>query len=528
VKPLAVALAASSFTFSFQTLSLESHSHPPPEKLGTVAFPTSCAPTVEHDFERAVALLHSFAYTASENAFREIVLADPNCAMAHWGIAMSLYHQLWSPPEPADVQKGRAELNQAIPLSGQTTREKQFIAAAAAYYRDSPQLSPEARALAYEEAMHEVVLSNPKDTEAQAFYALSLIATAPRDDRMHLNQKRAVAFLEPIFRDQPDHPGAAHYLIHAYDSAELAPNGLAAARAYSKIAPSAPHALHMPSHIFTRLGLWEDSIASNESARAAAHDQGDLGEELHAMDYLTYAYLQQGRDADAVRVVAALPATGGLPGSEFKIGYAATVMPVRLAIERHKWSDAARLRPLPKSAPHVAAIVYWARALAASRAGRPQSADQDIAMIKSCGRQLQAAGDAYWETQVRILYKQARAWQLAATVHTEDALLQLRQAADEEDAIEKLPVTPGPVVPAREQLGEMLLALNRPKEALQEFRAALTLAPGRRGSLTGAARSADLIAGTQTAATRAAATVGAAIDAADATFPNQSKSGSVE
>jgi tetratricopeptide (TPR) repeat protein len=513
VKQLAVAFAASAFTLSLQTWSLESHSHPPPEKLGTVAFSTSCAPIVEHDFERAVALLHSFAYTASENAFREIVLADPNCAMAHWGIAMSLYHQLWSPPEPADVLKGRVELNQAMHMSGQTPREKQFIAAAAAYYRDSAHLSPETRALAYEKAMHEVVRTNPKDTEALAFYALSLIATAPRDDRMHLNQKRAVAFLEPIFRDQPDHPGAAHYLIHAYDSAELAPNGLAAARAYSKIAPSAPHALHMPSHIFTRLGLWEDSIASNELARTVAHDQGDPGEELHAMDYLTYAYLQQGRDADAEQVVAALPAMV-LIASEFKIDYAATAMPVRLAIERHRWSDAARLQPLPKSAPHVAAIVYWARALAASRAERPRSADQDLAMVESCRRQLQDAGEAYWETQVRILYKEARAWQLAAAAHTEGALLQLRQAANEEDAIEKLPVTPGPVVPAREQLGEMLLALNRPKEALQEFRAALAMAPGRRGSLTGAAHSAELM--------RAAIPVG------DATFLNQSNPGSLE
>jgi hypothetical protein len=496
MKQSAIAIAASSFVLASSAVSQETHSHPPPEKLGTVAFSTSCAPIVEHDFERAVALLHSFAYAASENAFREITLADPTCAMAHWGIAMSFYHQLWSPPDPAQVLKGGAELDLALQLRGQTPREKQFIAAAAAYYRDSARLPHEARALAYEKAMGEVARTNPKDTEAQAFYALSLIATAPPDDRMHLNQKRAVALLEPIFRDQPDHPGAAHYLIHASDSAELALNGLAAARAYSKIAPSAPHALHMPSHIFTRLGLWEDSIASNQLARTAAHGQGDPGEELHAMDYLTYAYLQLGRDADAEQVVASLPAMSGLSGSDFKVGYAATVMPVRLAIERHEWSDAARLQPLPKSAPHVAAIVYWARAVAASRAGRPQSAADDIASIESCRRQLQGAGNTYWESQVRILREEAQAWRLAATLHAEDALLLLRQAADEEDAVEKLPLTPGPVVPAREQLGEMLLALHRPKEALLEFRAALAIAPGRRGSLTGAARSADLVGDT--------------------------------
>ncbi len=219
---------------------------------------------------------------------------------------------------------------------------------------------------------------------------------------------------------------------------------------------------------------------------------------------------------------------GDLPVDDFKIGYAATAMPVRLAIERHDWSDAARLQPLPKSDPHVAAIVYWARAVAASRAGRPQSADDDIAMVESCRRQLREAGDTYWETQVRILGKEARAWQLAATLHEEDALLQLRQAADEEDAVEKLPVTPGPVVPAREQLGEMLLALNRPKEALLEFRAALAMAPGRRGSLTGAARSADLTGDTQAGDTQAAARTRTAIHAGDATFSNQSNSGSFE
>jgi tetratricopeptide (TPR) repeat protein len=498
VKQVAAILAICTVC-AFRVSSQETHSHPPPEKLGTVTFPTSCAPSVAHEFERSVALLHSFSYTDSEQAFRKIALADPTCAMAHWGIAMSYFHPLWSPPGPADLRRGQIEIEQASHLKGVSAREKQFIAAAAAYYKDSDHVAPPVRAKAYAEAMGAASRSNPKDTEAQVFFALSLIATAPLEDGTHANQKRAAALLEPVFRDQPDHPGAAHYLIHAYDSAELAPRGLTAARAYSKIAPSAPHALHMPSHIFTRLGLWDDSIASNQAARAAAHDQGDQGEELHAMDYLTYAYLQRGRGSDAEQIVAALHAMGVSAGSDFKIDYAATVMPVRLAIERQRWSEAVELQPLPDSAPHVAAIVFWARAVANARAGRPEAAESDIARIEACRQQLQAAGNAYWAMQVDVLGKEAKAWQLAATARPTESVQLLRGAADEEESVEKLSVTPGPVVPAREQLGELLLTLNRPEQALREFRASLAAAPGRRGAVTGAAKAADLVGDTRTA-----------------------------
>ena len=498
MKRVAVILAVCTVC-TFRVSSQETHSHPPPEKLGTVTFPTSCAPSVAHEFERSVALLHSFSYTDSEQAFRKIALADPTCAMAHWGIAMSYFHPLWSPPGPADLRRGQIEIEQASHLNGVSAREKQFIAAAAAYYKDSDHVAPQVRAKAYAEAMGAASRSNPKDTEAQVFFALSLIATAPLEDGTHANQKRAAALLEPVFRDQPDHPGAAHYLIHAYDSAELAPRGLTAARAYSKIAPSAPHALHMPSHIFTRLGLWDDSIASNQAARAAAHDQGDQGEELHAMDYLTYAYLQRGRGSDAERIVAALHAMGVSARSDFKVDYAATVMPVRLAIERQRWSEAVELQPLPDSAPHVAAIVFWARAVANARAGRPQAAESDIAKIEACRQQLQAAGNAYWALQVDVLGKEAKAWQLAATARPTESVQLLRGAAEEEESVEKSSVTPGPVVPAREQLGELLLTLNRPEQALREFRASLAAAPGRRGAVTGAAKAADLVGYTRTA-----------------------------
>ena len=486
----------------------EFHSHPPPEKLGKVSFPTSCSATVARDFERSVALLHSFAYTASEQSFRKVAAADPNCAMAHWGIAMSFYHPLWSVPSPTELQDGRLEVKraQALVTNRVTPRERQFIAAAAAYYRDANQ-APLLRAQAYADAMSSAARSNPKDSEAQAFYALSLIATAPPEDASHANQKRAAKLLEPIYRSQPDHPGAVHYLIHAYDSAELAPQGLEAARAYSKIAPSAPHALHMPSHIFTRLGLWDDSIASNRLARAAAHEQADLGEELHAMDYLTYAYLQRGQNSDAERVVANLRAMDVLaaPGGDFKIDYAATAMPVRLAVERKAWRAAADLPTIPGAAPQIAAITFWARAMANARSGRPSAADSDIAQIEACKEQLQAAGNAYWATQVDILEKEAKAWQLAAAAGAQESARLLRQAADEEDAVEKLPVTPGPIVPAREQLGELLLQQNQPQQALREFRAALVLAPGRRGALLGGAEAAERIGDARTAAQMRAA-----------------------
>ncbi|MBS0420573.1 MAG: hypothetical protein JSR66_22890 [Proteobacteria bacterium] len=471
----------------------EMHSHPPPERLGTVSFATSCAPGVSRNFQRSVALLHSFAYDAAEKGFQDVATADPACAMAHWGAAMSYWHQLWSAPDAQDLGKGLAEIERAQKLSVRSERERQFIAAAAAFFRDSGRSPHLVRAKAYQEGMRQAALSNPKDTETQVFYALALIATAQPEDRTHANQKLAASILEPIYSDHPDHPGAAHYLIHAYDSTELAPRGLAAARAYSKIAPSAPHALHMPSHIFTRLGLWDDSIASNSAARAAARSLGDVGEELHAMDYLTYAYIQRGRQNDARGVVASLKAMGALLGKDFKVGYAATAMPIRLSMEDHKWDVAAALQPLPESPPNIASLVYWARAVAKSRSGHPRDADDDIAQLRKCQQQLQAAGNAYWAKQAEVLTQEAVAWQQAAGSQAQEAVKTLRQAADEEDAVEKLPLTPGPIVPAREQLGDLLLTLNQPQQALKEYQVALVGAPGRRGSLAGAVQAAEKV-----------------------------------
>ena len=478
----------------------EFHSHPAPERLGTVTFATSCRAAVKPAFDRALALLHSFAYAASAQAFRDVAARDPDCAIANWGIAMFFFHQLWEPPSGDQLREGAEQIRRAIEIRAGSLRERQFIEALDTYYRDPEQEAPAARAERYARAMADVAQNNPRDAEAQIFYALALIATAPPADKAHRNQKRAAEILEPLFRRQPQHPGLAHYLIHAYDSAELAPRGLVAARAYSKIAPSAPHALHMPSHIFTRLGLWDDSIASNQAAREAAHLQGDLGEELHAMDYLTYAYLQRGRYADAEHVVADLRSMKYPPATHFIAAYAATAMPVRLAIEQHDWDGAASLDPPPQSAPQVVALVYWARAVGHAQTGHPRSSDTDLGKLQACLSELKSAGNPYWATQVDVLIKEAQAWELAADGDTEAAVLSLRAAADEEDAVEKLPVTPGPIVPAREQLGKLLLDLDRPEQALHEFQTALTFSPGRRGALAGATTAAERVGDTQTAA----------------------------
>jgi tetratricopeptide (TPR) repeat protein len=462
------------------------HSHPPPEKLGRVDFRTSCSPQVAAAFNRGVALLHSFAYTASEEQFRDVARADPGCAMAHWGIALSYFHPLWAPPDAEHLRLGIREIDAARGVSA-TPREKEYIEAVGSFYRDSERIPHLNRARAYEQAMAAVAAHYPDDTEARIFYSLALLATASPTDGTHANQKRAAEILEPLYRKFPEHPGLAHYLIHAYDSSELASRGLAAARAYSRIAPAAPHALHMPSHIFTRMGLWEDSVTANLAARQAAHAQGDIGEELHAMDYLAYAYIQLGQFNDAERIVGEVTAMTSLEARDFKVGYAANAMPVRLAIERGQWASAAALQPLPDSGPQVAAIVYWAAAVGKARDGHPERAAADLAKIKECHEKLRATGNSYWAAQTTILEQEARAWVAVASGDAETAISLMGAAAIKEEGIEKLPVTPGPIVPAREQLGEIFLASGRPTDALREFQAALQTAPRRRGALIGAA-----------------------------------------
>jgi tetratricopeptide (TPR) repeat protein len=471
----------------------ETHSHPAPEKLGKVTFPVSCAPAAQEQFDKGVALLHSFAYIAAKNTFQEIAELDPRCAMAHWGMAMTYFHQLWDPPlSPATISIAQKEIQRAQQLGAGSARERQFIHALAFIYQDATTVPYQERASNYEHAMNDLVLENRKDVEAQVFYALALLANASPADKTHAKQKQAADLLEPLDRAYPQHPGIPHYLIHAYDNAELAPRGLPAARAYSRIAPSAPHALHMPSHIFTRLGLWEDSIASNLAAREAAHQQGDAGEELHAMDYLVYAYLQGGRDKDAAQVVQQLKTMQPLNAGDFKIAYASTAMPVRYAVERGQWTDVAVIVPPAGAPPHVVAIAVWARGMGLARSGRATEAGAELDRLRQIEEQLRTSGNNYWATQVGILKREVMAWSAQADGKPDAAATWMRASADEEDAIEKLPVTPGPIVPAREQLGSLLLEQNHPALALKEFQTALTNAPGRRGALQGAARAAQL------------------------------------
>ncbi len=469
------------------------HDHPAPEKLGTVVFPTSCAAPAQVQFNRAVALLHSFAYSESEKTFREVLATDPSCAMAHWGIAMTYFHQLWEPPvNEAAYAKGSAELAQITNSPKRPVRESEFIDALAAVYSNGESQPLRTRMLTYQARMAEVATANPNETETQVFYALALLATASPSDKTHANQKKAVALLEPLYAVNPQHPGIAHYMIHACDNSEMAQQGVKAALDYSKIAPSAPHALHMPSHIFTRLGMWNESVASNQAARRAAQDHGDIGEELHAMDYLTYAYLQLGRNEDAAGVVADLQLMQGLQGANFKVGYAATAMPVRLAVERRKWQDAAAIESATNTPPEVTAVAVWAKAIGLARLGRTTGATSELQKLRETERQLRSSGSDYWTNQVAIQTAEADGWIAFARGDAAFAKQRLRDAADLEDSIEKLPLTPGPIVPAREQLADLLLELKQPAEALKEFEASLQQSPGRRNALLGAEAAAEL------------------------------------
>jgi hypothetical protein len=449
---------------------------------------------VQKDFEHAVALLHSFAYSAAEKAFRDVAQADPKCAMAQWGIAMTHFHLLWPTPlAPSALPAGREAIEKAQQLGG-TEQERGFIDALKLIYADTDSVSYGERVNRYASEMGKLAQNNPDDAECQVFYALALIAKAPPTDKTHADQKKAAALLEPLFKKYPQHPGIPHYLIHACDNAEMANRGLQAAQVYADIAPSAPHALHMPSHIYTRLGMWRESISSNTAARAAARSQDDLGEELHAMDYLMYANLQLGREQDAAQVLVDLEKMASLSGKEFKIAYAASAMPARYAIERRDWNEATRLEPMINAIPQARAITAWSRAIGFARAKQADPAREEIKGLESAYEQLRSAGDKYWATQTHVQLNSALAWISHAEGKNAEALKLMRDAADEEDAVEKLPVTPGAIVPAREQLGDLLLEMNQPADAAKEFERALALTPQRRNALAGQERARDLLA----------------------------------
>jgi len=475
------------------------HEHPAgdPTKLGKVMFPVSCDPSVQPQFGSAVAMLHSFWYEKASDTFVAIAEKDPTCGMAYWGIAMTYYHQIWSPPGPAELKAGVSALEKAKAAGAKTQRERDYISAIGTFYKDSDKLDHRTRALAYEQAMDELQARYPDDHEAAIFHALALIATAPPTDKTYVNQKKAGAILEPLFVEQPEHPGVAHYIIHAYDYPPLAPRALDAARRYAKIAPDSPHALHMPSHIFTRLGLWQESIDSNLASAASAQKNNAPGNELHAKDYLIYAYLQGAQDREAKKALQAPPP--GRPDDPQYMNwlYAMGTSPARYAVDRHQWADAAALPVPPNIFPGgrwawTEANLHFARALGASHTGQLEAARKEAQILASLRDTLTQSNDTYWADQLDIQHEIAVAWITFAEGKHEDALQQMRSAADHEDRTDKHNVTPGVILPARELLGEMLLELKRPAQAIIEFEATLHTAPNRFNALSGAARAARL------------------------------------
>lgn len=476
-----------------------------PAELGQVHFPVSCGPAVQQRFDRAVAMLHSFWYDEAEREFAAASRIDPNCAMPYWGIAMTYYHPLWEQPGPESLKKGGEAVRKARSLRAKTERERDYIEALALFYRDWEKTDHRTRALAYERAMERLHRRYPQDREAEIFYALAILGSASPADKTYANQKKAGAMLEKLFAEFPNHPGVAHYLIHAYDYPELARQALPAARRYAEIAPVVPHARHMPSHIFTRLGLWEESIRTNLVSSAAAreharkvHPGAAFFEELHAMDYLAYAYLQLGQDREAKRVLDRLRQIRKVePRADFAAAYAFAAIPVRYALERRQWSEAASLPLHPRDFewsrhPWAEAVLHFGRALGAARSGDTAAARGELANLERLQRQTAESGQSYWADQVEIQRLSAAAWLEFAEGRKEPALELMRSAARLDDATEKHPVTPGAVIPTRELLGEMLLLLGRPAEALAEFERSLRAAPNRYNALYGAARAAEL------------------------------------
>jgi tetratricopeptide (TPR) repeat protein len=467
----------------------------PTEKVGKVHFPVSCDAEAQRRFNRAVALLHSFWFEAAINGFGEVAQVDPNCAMAYWGVAMaSLNNPFTWPPPAKSLSEGSAAVEKAKSIGAKTQRERDYIAAVGAFYKDADKVDHRTRALAYEKGMEGIHRRYPKDEEAAVFYALALNATALPTDKKYTNQLKAAGILEKVFAKQPQHPGVAHYLIHSYDYPPIAARGLRAAQRYATIAPSAPHALHMPSHIFTRQGFWQDSIRSNMASAAAAKNQFD---QFHAMDYLAYAYLQGAQDLKARLVLQDLNSIRKITFEHFVTGYALAAIPARYALERRRWDEAAVLTPSPADFPwnrfsQSESIAVFARGLGAARSGNTTQSRQDLERLKTLQERLVQAKQSYWEQQVIIQSKIVEAWVAYAEGRHDHALSMMRAAADAEDATDKHPVTPGPLVPARELLGEMFLEANQPVEALKEFEASMRVEPGRFRGLHGAARAAQL------------------------------------
>ena len=468
--------------------------------VGVVAFPSRCAPAAQAELGRAVALLHSFWYEEAGAAFGKVIAADSGCAFGYWGRAMSRLHPLWAPPTPADDSAGRADAAAAVRLSAPGSRERAWAEGIAAFFQPGDQRPFAERIAAWRDVTGRVAARDPRDEEAQVFQALALIAAGQlaATDTTYANQRRAAAILDPIFVRHPDHPGLAHYLIHAFDSPALAPLAAGAAERYAAIAPAVPHAQHMPSHIFVRLGRWEDAVASNaRSAEAGRQFEEREGwhavwdQRAHAWDYLEYALLQLGRIDSAEAVMrAAGQVTAVRPPNALTTDYALAAIPARFLLERDHWADATRLPVRPAPAWRgTEGITHFARALGAARSGDAALAGRELDSLAAIEQALVAQGgvQVYWAGQVKIHRLAAGAWLLRAQGKTDEALVMAREAADLEDHTAKHPVTPGPILPARELLGDLLLALNRPGEAKTAYEASLAQQPGRARSLAGLA-----------------------------------------
>lgn len=483
------------------------HEHAVPEKLGVVHFPVTCREEVRADFERGVALLHSFGYPLAARAFDDVAARDAACGMARWGRAMSQYHQIWAPPTPEEFAKGAEAAREAARVGAKSDRERAYIAAIGAFYLESSPRPHLDRVRAYERAMADLASRFPDDDEAAIFHALAVLSVAYNSppDKTYALQKQAAAILNGVLPRHPEHPGVAHYMIHSFDYPELAPLALDAARAYAKIAPSAPHALHMPSHIFTRLGLWPESIESNLASAAAAraemaktHPGATAYNELHALDYLEYAHLQRADDDQARGVIDAVGRVKVFDVPDLAAAYALAAVPARYALERRAWREAAALAPRPDSFPwakfpQAEAIVHFARAVGAARAGDVDAARAAHARLAEIQAALAAAyaKGFDWPTQVEIQRLAAEAWLRLAEGKVDDAERLLRAAAELEDRTDKHPVTPGLVLPAREQLADFLAERGRPAQALVEYTASLRTAPARYASFAGALAAAE-------------------------------------
>jgi hypothetical protein len=494
------------------------------EKLGTVRFSTSCSADAQPLFNRAVALLHSFEFADAIKGFHATLEADSSCAMAEWGIALSR----WGNPfaaglrPTAQLQQGRDAVDRARTIGLKTDRERAYLDAVSLLYARFDTIDQRTRILAYRDAMAKVAEANADDTEASIFYALSIAAAASPADKTYADLLKSGAILEKIAPSQPNHPGISHYIIHSYDVAPLAKRALDSAWCYSKIAPSAPHAFHMPSHTFTRLGYWQESIDANIASGAIAKRKGSTAEELHALDYRTYAYLQTAQDGAAREIVGALPdvkarfdpdAVGSAaPGAAGVFALAA--IPARYALERGAWADAAKLVPEPSGYLYADALTWFARALGAARTGDAAAARSAIDALTTIEARLTEQKEAYWAEQTQIQRRSASAWLALVERRSAEALVEMRAAAALEDGTEKSAVTPGPLAPARELVGEMLLQLDQPADALKEFEATLEKEPNRFRALSGAASSASL-AGDREKARRYAAALLKISDRAD-------------